>query len=232
MSLPPELQRTGLLYGDEAVERFVGARVIVFGVGGVGSWCAEALARSGIGALTMVDADVVDPTNINRQLPATTLTVGQPKAEVIARRVREINPSCQVKAIVDFYTADNAADFHIEDYDIVIDAIDSLPSKAALLLQATSTPGLRLFSSMGAAMKQDPGLVKTAEFWSVKGCRLARALRDRFKRQGVFPRRKFRCVYSDEAPKGEPKGTSMAVTATFGLRLAAEALNSLANTIH
>lgn len=232
MSVPAELQRTALLYGPDAVERFAAARVIIFGVGGVGSWCAEALARSGIGCLTMVDADAVDATNINRQLPATTLTVGQPKAEVIARRVLEINPACRVKAIVDFYTADNAADFGVENYDIVIDAIDSLPSKATLIAQATSLPGVRLFSSMGAAMRQDPGMVKTAEFWQVKGCRLARALRDRFKRQGVFPKRKFRCVYSDEAPKGEPKGTSMAVTATFGLRLAAEALNSLANQNH
>lgn len=232
MIVPQEMQRTALLYGEDTIERFANARVIIFGVGGVGSWCVEALARSGIGTLTLVDADVVDPTNVNRQLPATTLTVGQPKAEVLAQRVREINPSCRVKSIVEFYTADNASEFHIEDYDVVIDAIDSLPSKAALLLQVTSMPGVKLFSSMGAAMKLDPGKVATAEFWSVKGCRLARALRDRFKRQGVFPKRKFRCVYSEENPKGEPKGTSMAVTATFGLRLAAEALNSIANSIH
>lgn len=230
MSIHPELQRLSLLYGDEAIERFQRARVIIFGVGGVGSWCAEALVRSGIGSITMVDADNVDPTNINRQLPATSLTVGQPKAEALARRLKEISPACRIDAIKAFYTAENANEFEIEGFDAVIDAIDSLPSKAALLLQASNLPSVKLFSSMGAARRVDPGMVKCAEFWKVKGCPLARALRDRFKRQATFPKRKFRCVYSDEPPKGEPKGTSMAVTATFGLRLAAEALNSLANT--
>lgn len=230
MSIPAELQRTVLLYGPEAVERFASARVILFGVGGVGSWCAEALARTGIGHLTLVDADAVDPSNINRQLPATPLTVGQPKAEAMASRIAEVCPWCQVEAIERFYTADNADTFGIENYNVVIDAIDSVPSKATLILQATLLPGVKLFSSMGAARKTDPGMVSVAEFWKVKGCALARALRDRYKRAGTFPRRKFMCVYSEEVPKGEPKGTSVAITATFGLRLAAEALTHLAKS--
>lgn len=220
-------QRTILLYGEEATRRLADTRVIIFGVGGVGSWCAEALVRSGIGHITMVDADVVDPTNVNRQLPATSLTIGQPKVEVMRMRLLEINPDLDVCAIRDFYGPDNAARFPLDGYDIVVDAIDSPGSKAHLILQATSTPGVKLYSSMGAARRIDPSRVQDAEFWSVKGCPLARSLRDHFKKSEEKPRRKFRCVFSDEPPKGAPKGTSMMVTATFGLRLAALAINHL-----
>lgn len=212
--------RSELLYGAEAMQKLMHARVIVIGVGGVGSWCAEALVRTGIGAITLVDADMVDVSNINRQAPATTDTVGRPKAEVMAERMRAINPACHVEAIHKFYAEDNAAEFGLETYDVIIDAIDSLASKAALIMHATSLPDVGFFSSMGAARRFDPGLVANAEFWKVKGCPLARALRDRFKKESRFPHRKFQCVYSPEALHGEPKGTSMPVTAAFGLRLA------------
>ncbi len=221
MPKSPDLQRAELLFGPENMQKLSRSRMIVFGVGGVGSWCAEALLRSGVGHLTLVDADDVDPTNINRQLPATSLTVSRPKVEVLRDRFLEIRPQADVRAIHAFYSADNAADFHLEDYDAVVDAIDSLPSKAHLILHATSIPALRLYSSMGAARKLDPTRIRDAEFWKVKGCPLARALRDRFKRSGELPRRKFRCVYSDEQPSGEPKGTFMPVTASFGMYLAA-----------
>lgn len=212
------------------MRRLADARVILFGVGGVGSWCAEGLIRSGLGHLTLVDADYVDVTNINRQLPAEPATVGQPKAEVMAERLRRLMPDAEVEAVRRFYDAETADTFAIENYDVVIDAIDSLASKAHLILRACSTPGLTLYSSMGAARRVDPGRVQVAEFWRVAGCPLARALRDRFKRESTFPARKFACVYSDEPPQGEPKGTSMPVTATFGLRLASLAINSLAKT--
>lgn len=224
------LSRSQLLYGADGLRRLADARVIVFGVGGVGSWCAEGLIRSGVGHVTLVDADCVDVTNINRQLPAEPATVGLPKAEVMAERLSRLMPEAQIEAVCRFYDAETAATFAIERYDAVIDAIDSLASKAHLILSACSTPGIALYSSMGAARRVDPGRVQTAEFWRVRGCPLARALRDRFKRESTFPTRKFTCVYSDEPPQGEPKGTSMPVTATFGLRLASLAVNGLIKT--
>lgn len=223
----PDLQRAELLFGSENMQKIARSKVIVFGVGGVGSWCAEALLRSGIGHLTIVDADAVDVTNINRQLPATSLTVGTPKVDVLRDRFLEIRPSAEVRAIQVFYSSETADDFHLGEYDVVIDAIDSLDSKACLIRQATSIPGVKLYSSMGAARKTDPSRVQDAEFWKVRGCPLARALRDRFKKSGDMPRRKFRCVFSDEQPSGEPKGTFMPVTATFGMHLAALAVRGL-----
>ena len=226
MEINPSLQRSALLFGDEKMQTLSRLKVIIFGVGGVGSWCAEALVRSGVGSITMVDADDVDISNINRQLPATTATIGMPKVEVLAERFRQIRPDMDVKAIKAFYDSGNADQFPLGDYDVVIDAIDSVESKMLLIMRATAEKGVKLFSSMGAARRLDPGMVKNAEFWNVKGCPLARALRDRFKKAGTYPRRKFQCVYSDEAVSGEPKGTSMAVTATFGLRIAALAIAS------
>ncbi len=222
-----ELQRATLLMGDDRMRCLDKARVMVFGLGGVGSWCAEALLRSGVGHLTLVDADEVDVTNINRQLPATTLTVGRPKAEVMRERLESIRPDAEIRAVVKFYTPDNAEEFELETYDVVIDAIDSMASKADLIMRVSSLKGVRLYSSMGAARRLDPGRVSVAELRKVRGCALARALRDRFKRDGRWPGRKVYCVYSDEPVTGEPKGTCMAVTATFGLRLAALAIKGI-----
>ncbi len=208
------------------MEQLRHSRVVVFGLGGVGSWCAEALVRAGVGHITLVDADCVDPSNINRQLPALTSTIGLPKAEVLAERFRLINPEAEIVPIVRFYDDDSAPDFDFTQCDAVVDAIDSLPSKMLLICRATEarTP---IFSSMGAARRLDPGKVQVAEFWKVKGCPLARALRDRFKKADRRPARKFQCVYSDEPPTGEPKGSVMTVTATFGLRLASLVINKL-----
>lgn len=222
------LSRTELLYGRAALQRLSQARVILFGCGGVGSWCAEALARTGVGHITLVDFDAVDISNLNRQLPATKLTIGRPKVEVLAERLRAVCDG-EITAVRKRYTAEEADGFCLEDYDIVIDAIDSVADKAALILHAASLPQARLLSSMGAARRTDPGQVKEGEFWKVRGCPLARALRDRFKHTGVFPRRKFRCVFSEEAIKGQPKGSAMPVTATFGMRLAALAIDAIVN---
>lgn len=179
-------------------------RVIIFGVGGVGSWCAESLIRSGIRKLTIVDSDRVCITNINRQLMATTKTVGQVKVDALKERLLSINPSAEITALQQIFTAETAESFQLDSYDYIIDAIDSLKDKAQLILLATSLPPSRgdkrgaFFSSMGAALKLDPTRIKTAEFWKVQGDPLARALRKRFKRDGQYPKHKFLCVYSDE----------------------------------
>ena len=198
-------RRSELLLGDEAMRSIAEKRVIIFGVGGVGSWCAESLLRSGIKQLTIVDSDRVCITNINRQLMATSKTVGQVKVDVLKERLLSINPSAEITAIQQIFTAETADSFHIDSYDYIIDAIDSLKDKALLILMATasSRTGVdgkapKFFSSMGAALKLDPTRIKTAEFWKVQGDPLARALRNRFKRDKVFPKRKFQCVYSDE----------------------------------
>ena len=190
-------RRTELLIGNEAMTRLASKRVIIFGVGGVGSWCAESLVRSGIRQLTIVDSDRVCITNINRQLMATTKTVGQVKVEALRDRLLTINPNAEITALQQIFTEDTAEQFNIGSYDYVIDAIDSLKDKALLILMTCRTQA-RLYSSMGAALKCDPTRIQVAEFWRVQGDPLARALRKRFKRDGQFPRRKFQCVYSDE----------------------------------
>ena len=210
-------ERTRLLAGDSMMKALADTRVLIFGVGGVGSWCAESLARTGIGSITMVDPDTVAQSNINRQLPATTATVGLPKVEVLADRLASINPEARIEGVAGRYTPENAAGFGIESYDYVIDAIDSLTDKADLILRCTdpaTAPRRAFFSSMGAARKLDPSMISTAEFWKVDGCPLARALRTRFRRSGIFPRRKFRCVYSPESLPHRAEGPS-GVNGTF-----------------
>ena len=214
-------QRSELLLGAEAMERIAEKRVIVFGVGGVGSWCAESLVRSGIKHLTIVDSDSVCASNINRQLMATTQTVGQIKVDVLRERLLSINPAAEITALHEFFTAETADSFHLESYDYIIDAIDTLKDKTLLILMACNTQA-KFFSSMGAALKLDPTRIKIAEFWKVQGDPLARVLRKRFKREGQYPARKFQCVYSDELvePQGEGKGSLVHITAIFGFMLA------------
>lgn len=231
--IPEEFSRLGLLTGTDGLERLRNARVLVVGVGGVGSWCVEALARSAVGHITIVDSDCVDVTNINRQLPATTLTVGKTKVEVLRERILAINPACDCRALRLFYDEQTASQISLADFDFVVDAIDSLSSKALLILNTTAS-GVPLASSMGAARKCDPERIRIAEFWKVKGCPLARALRDRFKRSGLKPRRKFRCVYSDEllprlssVTASAPNGTICHATAIFGMMLASIVIRSL-----
>ncbi|MDY6327437.1 MAG: tRNA threonylcarbamoyladenosine dehydratase [Bacteroidales bacterium] len=235
--------RTNLLLGDAAMEKISAARVIVFGVGGVGSWCAESLVRSGVRRITIVDADTVAPSNVNRQAQATCATVGRPKVSVLKERLLEINPNAEVEDLMEVYTSENADSFSIDSYDYVIDAIDSLSHKAHLILNATRS-GATLFSSMGAALKIDPQLVRVGEFWKVIGCPLARALRKKFKHDKTYPTKKFLCVYSPELlqnhgvqqagevlPQGIHKpvanGTVSHVTAIFGFTLAGLVIQDL-----
>ena len=229
-------RRSELLLGSEAMDRIAQKRVIIFGVGGVGSWCAESLVRSGIRHLTIVDSDRVCITNINRQLMATTKTVGQVKVEALKERLLTINPSAEITALQQIFSEESASNFHLEDYDYIIDAIDSLKDKAALILLACKTKA-KLFSSMGAALKLDPTRIKVTEFWKVQGDPLARAIRKKFKHVGQYPEKKFQVVYSDELlenrgcppdddevpstfNKPQTNGTLAHITAIFGFMLA------------
>ena len=189
--------RAQLLLGSDAMERLSSIKVIIFGVGGVGSWCAESLVRSGISHLTVVDSDRVCITNINRQLMATVKTVGQVKVEALKERLLTINPMAEIDARQQIFSEETADSFCLDSYDYIIDAIDSLKDKRLLIEMACNTKAV-FFSSMGAALKMDPTRIKVAEFWKVEGCPLARALRQRFKRLKRKPARKFLCVYSDE----------------------------------
>ena len=233
--------RTELLLGPDAMERIRSKRVIIFGVGGVGSWCAECLVREGIMHLTLVDSDVVCITNCNRQLMATTKTIGEPKVEALRKRLLEINPEAGILALQKNYNESTASDFILDAYDYVIDAIDSLRDKISLIIQATSIPqrgerGVAFFSSMGAALRIDPTKVKVSEFWKVKGDPLAAAMRSTMRRHKVFPARKFLCVHSEEQPlpnlgtamqdgsetfrKVQTNGSLAHITAIFGMTLA------------
>jgi len=236
-------KRAELLLGNKLMDKISSTKVILFGVGGVGSWCAESLIRTGIKHLTIVDSDYVCETNINRQLMATTKTVGQRKVDVLKARLLEINPEAQITSIAGVYSEVTSDSFNLSTYDYIIDAIDSLKHKTHLIRTATRTKA-KLFSSMGAALKIDPTRIKVAEFWNVKGCPLAAALRRKMK-QGEKPAKKFKCVYSDEllenkglkyendeskssellkqdnpSVKAQTNGTLVHITAIFGFTLA------------
>ena len=196
--------RSEALLGETAMSRLCAARVLVVGVGGVGSWCAEALVRTGVGHVTLVDDDEVAESNLNRQCPATAKTIGRPKVEAMAERLREINPACEVIALNARYPieqSNNPNNRTIEQFSLVVDAIDSVDCKAELILGATEA-GVPIVSSMGAALRLDPTKVKVSRFEKVEGDGLARALRQRFKRLGRFPAAKFVCVWSTEMAHG------------------------------
>jgi len=227
-------RRSRRLLGDATLEALGRAKVILLGSGGVGNWCAEALVRSGLRHLTIVDCDQVAASNVNRQAMATTRTLGRPKVEAMKERLLEINPTAHITAVQQPYHAETAGDFHLEDYDYVIDAIDTLDDKASLILQATALP-VTFFSSMGAALKIDPSQIRSDVFRKVHGCPLARALRHRFKQRQAFPSHDFRCVYSPELlpnlgetaehesagpGKGQVNGSLVHITAIYGCTLA------------
>jgi len=190
-------RRTELLFGTDLMNKLFSVRVIIFGIGGVGSWCAESLVRSGIQFLTIVDSDRICVTNINRQSMATLKTVGEVKVNALKNRLLEINPKVSITAIQMIYNKDNADLFHLDDFDYIIDAIDSIENKVLLIQRATMSKGV-FFSSMGSALKIDPLQIKTGEFWDVKGCPLAAALRRKIRKTNQLPYKKFLCVFSEE----------------------------------
>ena len=237
--------RARLLLGDACMERIASRRVLLFGVGGVGSWCAESLVRSGVQHLTIVDADTVNITNVNRQLMATTLTVGRPKVEALKERLLEINPMAGITPLQKLFSAETAEEFDLDSYDYIIDCIDSLKDKAFLIERASHCPG-KLFSSMGAALKIDPTRIRVAEFWDVHGDPLARALRKKLRKEGRETGKPVLCVYSEEllGNRGEAQepsaddiirkacvnGSLAHITAIFGHTLAGLVLQDMSET--
>ena len=237
--------RTELLLGSETMREVASKSVILFGVGGVGSWCAEGLIRSGITKLTIVDSDKVAVANINRQLPATTKTVGMLKVEVLQNRLLEINPNAEITSIPEIYCPESAESFNLSKYDYVIDAIDSLSNKTDLLCRASATNAV-VFSSMGAGLRLDPQKIRVAEFKKVRGCKLAYALRQRLKK-GETLKKPILCVYSEEINKNNGEdalakvdenssfrkacinGTMVQVTAVFGFTLSGLVMQDIVN---
>lgn len=228
--------RSRLLLGEDVVSAMARTRVIIFGVGGVGSWCAEGLLRSGITDLTLVDPDTVSVTNVNRQLMATSQTVGQVKVEALRERLLEIDPQAKITAVRKAYCEETAGEFDLDGYDYVIDAVDSLKHKTLLILNASASKA-KFFCSLGAALKVDPRRIKVSEFWSVRGCPLGAAIRKRMKKAGTLPSSSFLCVYDDEVlpnrgpadtsaeeevsfHKAQVNGSLVHITAMFGMTLA------------
>lgn len=221
--------RSEALLGAEVMEALRAKRVILFGVGGVGSWCAESLIRTGLTHLTIVDGDTVQPSNINRQLPATRATLGMPKVEALKERLLSINPDAEIEAVAEFYHDDDKnLKSKILHHQYLIDAIDSVDDKVHLILYASRVRGMKVFSSMGAALRFDPTKVTMGELMTIQGDALAKAVRARMKKIGLYPNKKIRCVYSTEqAQRCETRGSLMQVTATFGLTLASLVIRDL-----
>ena len=226
----PLFQRLALLTGVEALEKLAWTSVMVVGIGGVGSWCAEALVRSGVGKITIVDFDTVDVTNVNRQLQATSRTVGCVKVEVLQQRLLEINPRCEVTAWKKIFSRENAGEFGIEKMDYVIDAIDNLECKLDLIETACAAgvSGVKFFSSMGMAKKMDPTRIRTADIWETEGCALARLVRQGLRKRGFTGN--FTAVYSDERLEeidNNAVGSAVTVTAAAGMALASLVLRDI-----
>lgn len=235
-----QFSRTELLLGREGMERLSAARVAVFGLGGVGGSAVEALARSGVGKLDLIDSDRLSLTNLNRQILATHRTLGQFKADAARDRVLDINPAAEVNARKVFYGPDTAGAFDFTRYDYVIDAIDTVTGKLALIERAQAA-GTRIISCMGAGNKLDPTAFRVADIWETSVCPLARVMRKELKKRGV---RHLKVVYSREIPRnpegalyqeslaGEVRrqvpGSTAFVPTAAGLILAGEVVRDLA----
>ena len=228
-----QLSRTALLLGDDAVERLSQARVAVFGVGGVGGFATEALARSGIGALDLIDGDVVSLSNLNRQIIALHSTVGKAKTEIMAQRIQDIDPDIRLTLHTCFFTPENAGDFDFTQYDYIIDAVDMVTAKIQLAVQAQAA-GVPMISSMGAGNKLDPSAFEVSDLYKTSVCPLARVMRRELKARGI---RKMKVVYSKEEPRkvdGPTEngrhipGSIAFVPSAAGLVLAGEVIRELA----
>lgn len=193
--------RTGLLIGEKALNKLKKSKVAVFGLGGVGSYVTEALARSGIGSMDIFDGDVVDITNINRQIIALESTIGMSKAEVSKKRIKDINPSIDIKSYNCFFNKDNQRDFDFSKYDYVVDAIDMVSSKL-LLVKICKDLNVPIISSMGTGNKLNPTLLKVKDIYSTSNCPLARVMRRELRKMSV---KSLKVVCSDEIPSYTPK---------------------------
>ena len=237
------LSRLEMLVGPEALERLARARVVVFGLGGVGGYAVEALARSGVGALDLVDHDTVSVSNLNRQILATHRSLGRLKIEVAAERVRDINPSCAVRTYRTFFLPETAEEFDFRDYDYVLDAVDTVTAKLLLIARAQEA-GVPILSAMGTGNKLRPELLEVADIYETSVCPLARIMRKECRKRGI---RKLKVVYSREEPleplplaeagpqaadsvcgqKRAVPGSSAFVPAAAGLIMASEAVRDL-----
>lgn len=197
--------RTELLLGEHKMNRLKDSRIAIFGVGGVGGYVAEALARSGVGSFVLVDADTVSETNINRQIIALNSTVGRYKVEVMKERILDINPEADVETRVCFYLPENAGEFDFSEYDYVVDAVDTVTAKIEIITKARSC-GVPVISSMGAGNKLDPTAFKVADIEKTSVCPLARVMRYELKKRGI---KKVKCVYSTETPVKNPQDVSL-----------------------
>ncbi len=221
-----EFSRTERLIGTVALEKLKNSNIIVFGLGGVGSYTVEALARSGIGRLTLVDKDTVDITNINRQLYALQSTIGKEKTAVAKERISDINPNCEVTAITKMYLPENAEDFDLSQYDYIIDAIDNVTAKIDLAVRAEKL-NIPIIASMGTGNKLDPTAFKIADIYKTDTCPLCRVMRRELKARGV---KKLKVLYSSEIPKsdGERSPASVSfVPSVAGLIIAGEVIKDL-----
>ncbi len=191
-----EFSRTKALIGETALEKLAGSHVAVFGAGGVGGYVIEALARAGVGTLTIVDKDTVSLSNINRQIFALHSTVGKPKVEVAKERILDINPECKVNAVVCFYLPDTADQFNFNDYDYIVDAVDNVTAKLEIITRAekSDTP---VISAMGAGNKLDPTAFEITDIYKTSACPLARVMRRELKKRGI---KKLNVVFSQETP--------------------------------
>ena len=239
MTMGEEFTRTALLLGDAAMERLAKARVAVFGIGGVGGYAVEALARSGVGTLDLIDDDTVSITNLNRQIIATHDTLGRPKVEAARERILSINPAAVVHTHRTFFLPETAAEFDFSAYDYVVDAIDTVTGKL-LLVQAAMAVGTPVISCMGAGNKLDPTAFQVADISKTSVCPLARVMRKELGRRGI---KHLKVVYSKEPaltpavaegeenaahPKRQTPGSIAFVPAVAGLILAGEVVKDLA----
>lgn len=191
-----QFSRTELLLGKEAMNKLSNARVAVFGVGGVGGYVCEALARSGVGKIDLIDNDEVCLTNLNRQIIATTSTIGKYKTEVMKDRILEINKDAQVRVYNCFFLPENADEFPFDEYDYIVDAVDTVTAKIELVMKAKEH-NVKIISSMGAGNKLDPTAFRVADIYKTNVCPLAKVMRRELKKRGVD---KLKVVYSEEKP--------------------------------
>lgn len=235
MSVKEEFSRTAMVYGEKAIEKLQNAHVAVFGVGGVGGFACEALARAGVGSIDIFDKDVVSLSNINRQIIALHSTVGKSKVDVMRERIKDINPDCAVDEYNVFYLPENADEYDLSKYDYIVDAVDTVSAKLEIIMRSHRN-GVPVISAMGAGNKTDPTMFRVADIYNTSVCPLARVMRRELKKRGIDS---LKVVYSTEEPakcsnqdkNGEKPvpGSLSFVPSVMGLIIAGEVIKDIIN---
>ena len=220
-----QFERTSLLVGEEAISKLNNSKVLIFGVGGVGGYVAEALARTGVGSITIVDKDTVSESNINRQIIALHSTVGRDKVDVLKERMLDINPELKVDARKCFFLPENANEFDFTQYEYIVDAVDTVTAKLQIIVQAKEA-GVPVISAMGAGNKVHPEMFEIADIYKTEMCPLAKVMRRELKERGI---KKLKVVYSKEKPvyKGDVPGSIAFSPSVAGLLMASEVVRDL-----